>query len=88
VPHDSTDPVLDEIALFSSYKSQHLEPVELVPLVNDVRIGPLAPNACHTAELRFIALATGVLTVEGVRVVDLMTNEVTECRDLPTVICT
>ncbi|EWC48376.1 hypothetical protein DRE_02145 [Drechslerella stenobrocha 248] len=85
VPHNMTEPVVEDAALYSSYKSQHLEVVELIPLVNDVRIGPLAPNACHTAELRFIALATGVLTIEGVRVVDLMTNDITECRELPTV---
>ncbi|KAK6335597.1 hypothetical protein TWF696_002364 [Orbilia brochopaga] len=88
VPHNMTEPVVEDAALYSSYKSQHLEAVELIPLVNDVRIGPLAPNACHTAELRFIALATGVLTIEGVRVVDLMTNDHTECRELPTVVCT
>ncbi|KAK6515479.1 hypothetical protein TWF506_007813 [Arthrobotrys conoides] len=88
IPHNMTEPVVEDAALFSSYKSQHLEAVELIPLVNDVRIGPLAPNACHTAELRFIALATGVLTIEGVRVVDLMTNDITECRELPTVVCT
>ncbi|KAF3909863.1 hypothetical protein ABW21_db0205738 [Orbilia brochopaga] len=88
VPHNMTEPVVEDAALYSSYKSQHLEAVELIPLVNDVRIGPLAPNACHTADLRFIALATGVLTIEGVRVVDLMTNDDTTCRDLPTVVCT
>ncbi|KAK6544409.1 hypothetical protein TWF694_001104 [Orbilia ellipsospora] len=87
IPHNMTEPVVESAALYSSYKSQHLDAVELIPLVNDVRIGPLAPNACHTAELRFIALATGVLTIEGVRVVDLMTNEITECRELPTVVC-
>lgn len=47
---------------------------------------PLLPSACHTAELRFIALATGVLNVEGVRVVDLVTNETTDCRDLPSIV--
>lgn len=49
---------------------------------------PLAPLACHTTELRFIALTTGVLNVEGVRVVDISTNpsETTECRDLPSII--
>lgn len=60
-----------------------------ISLIFDILIyRPLAPNACHTAELRFIALATGVLTIEGVRVVDLMTNDITECRELPTVVCT
>jgi len=48
---------------------------------------PLAPNACHNAELRFIALATGVLNLDGIRVVDLLTNEITDCRDLPSIVC-
>lgn len=39
VPHNITEPVVEDAALYSSYKSQHLEAVELVPLVNDVRIG-------------------------------------------------
>lgn len=56
-------------------------------LIRGVRVGrPLLPSACHTAELRFIALATGVLNVEGVRVVDLVTNETTDCRDLPSIV--
>lgn len=39
IPHTMTEPIVEDTALFSSYKSQHLEAVELVPLVNDVRIG-------------------------------------------------
>jgi hypothetical protein len=44
------------------------------------------PSACHTTELRFVPLATGLLTLEGVRVVDLNTNETTECRELPSIV--
>lgn len=44
------------------------------------------PSACHTAELRFVPLTTGLLSVEGVRVVDLNTNETTECRELPSIV--
>ena len=49
---------------------------------------PLAPMACHTSELRFIALTTGVLSVDGVRVVDISASPsvTTECRDLPSVV--
>lgn len=83
---DATESVLDENVVYQTHRAQYLEPAELVPLVNDVRVGPLLPSACHTAELRFIALATGVLNVEGVRVVDLVTNETTDCRDLPSIV--
>ena len=44
------------------------------------------PSACHTAELRFVPLATGLLSIEGVRVVDLNSNETTDCKDLPCIV--
>lgn len=44
------------------------------------------PSACHTTELSFVPLTTGLLTLEGVRVVDLNTNETTECKDLPSIV--
>jgi hypothetical protein len=47
---------------------------------------PLVPSACHTAELKFVPLTTGLLRVEGVRVVDLNSNETTDCRDLPSIV--
>lgn len=47
---------------------------------------PLMPSACHTTELRFVPLTTGLLTLEGVRVIDISTNETTECKDLPSIV--
>ncbi|KAF8476046.1 TRAPP trafficking subunit Trs65-domain-containing protein, partial [Kalaharituber pfeilii] len=88
VVHDGTGYVMDEGAVYTAHRSQILEPAELVCLMNDVRVGPLAPLACHTTELRFIALTAGVLNVEAVRIVDITTSvhETTECRDLPSII--
>lgn len=43
----------------------------LIPLTADIRIGPLPPGACTTAEMRFLVLRAGVLPVEALRVVDL-----------------
>jgi len=47
---------------------------------------PLMPSACHTTELSFVPLTTGLLSLEGVRVVDLNTNETTECKELPSIV--
>jgi len=44
---------------------------DLLPLTPDLRIGPLAPGASTTAEMRFLVLRAGVVRLEAVRVVDL-----------------
>ncbi|GAA5856105.1 hypothetical protein JCM9279_002368 [Rhodotorula babjevae] len=43
----------------------------LVPLENDVRIGPLAPNSCASVGIRFLAIRPGAHVVEALRIVDL-----------------
>ncbi|GAA5900932.1 hypothetical protein JCM6882_005982 [Rhodosporidiobolus microsporus] len=43
----------------------------LVPLENDVRIGPLAPNTCASVGIRFLAIRPGAHCVEQLRLVDL-----------------
>ncbi|KAL7276511.1 hypothetical protein RUND412_000502 [Rhizina undulata] len=83
---NGVEPVRSDEDVWAIHRGLGLEAVELVPLVNDVRVGPLLPSACHTAELRFVALVVGVLTLEGVRVVDLVSNETTECRELPSIV--
>ncbi|KAI9839976.1 MAG: hypothetical protein M1819_000168 [Sarea resinae] len=79
------DAVVDENIVYAMQRNAIMEPAELVSLSTDVRVGPLAPGACHTVELKFLALATGALHVETVRVVDLATQDTTEvyARDLP-----
>lgn len=46
----------------------------------------LSPGSCYTANLNFLALSAGVLSVESVRVIDLATNETADMRDLPSII--
>ena len=36
---DVTEAVLDEAVVYQTHRAQYLEPAELVPLVNDVRVG-------------------------------------------------
>ncbi|KAI9819913.1 MAG: hypothetical protein M1827_006483 [Pycnora praestabilis] len=80
------DAIADENIVYAMQKSEIMEPAELVSLSTDVRIGPLAPSACHTAELKFLVLAPGVLQVEAIRVVDLSSQETTDIRDLPSIL--
>lgn len=46
----------------------------------------LSPGSCYTADLKFLALSAGVLSVESIRVVDLVTNEAVDIRELPSVV--
>ncbi|KAI0128056.1 TRAPP trafficking subunit Trs65-domain-containing protein [Hypoxylon sp. NC0597] len=80
------DAVLDENFVHAMQHSSIIDGTEVVCLSADVRVGPLAPGACHVAELRFLALKEGIVNVEAVRVVDLANNEHVDIRELPTVI--
>ncbi|KAI9683176.1 MAG: hypothetical protein M1829_005967 [Trizodia sp. TS-e1964] len=80
------DAVADENIVYTMQKGSIMAATELVCLSTDLRVGPLMPAACHTAELEFIALGSGVLHIEAVRVVDLATQETTDIRDLPNII--
>lgn len=42
----------------------------IVPLENDVRIGPLPPDACQSVHLRFLALRAGAHTLPALRLTD------------------
>ncbi|KAF2496180.1 hypothetical protein BU16DRAFT_561014 [Lophium mytilinum] len=81
-----TKAVVDDNIVYAKQKNARQEPADLVSLTTDVRIGHLSPGACYTAELKFLALASGVLSVDALRVVDLATQEATDIRDLPSII--
>lgn len=78
--------VVDDNIVYAKQKNSKLEPAELISLTTDVRIGHLSPGACYTAELKFLALSSGVLSVDALRVVDLSTQEATDIQDLPSVV--
>lgn len=78
--------VLDENILHALQKHAAIEPAEIICYSTDVRVGPLAPSACHTIELRFVALRSGVVGMDAVRVIDLVTQEHVDIRDLPSII--
>ncbi|KAF2996659.1 hypothetical protein E8E13_003755 [Curvularia kusanoi] len=56
--------VLDENVVYGRQKGAKTEATELVCLTTDIRLGQLSPGSCYTAELKFVALAAGVQTVD------------------------
>lgn len=84
------DAVADENVLHLAQRlaAAAIEASDLVCLSADVRVGPLAPGACHEVELRFVALREGIVSLEAVRVVDLGSQEHVDVRDLPLVVVT
>jgi TRAPP trafficking subunit Trs65 len=72
--------------LHAMQKHAALEPAEIICYGTDVRVGPLAPSACHTIELHFVALRSGVIELDAVRVIDLVNQEHVDIRDLPSII--
>ncbi|KAM7209305.1 TRAPP trafficking subunit Trs65 domain containing protein [Naviculisporaceae sp. PSN 640] len=80
------DAVMDENVVHAMQRSSAIDDTEIICLSADVRIGPLAPDACAVAELRFVALREGVVGVEAVRIVDLATQEHVDVRELPVVV--
>jgi hypothetical protein len=80
------DAVLDETVVHAMQRNSVVDAAEVVCLSADVRVGPLAPNACAVVELRFLALKEGVVGLEAVRVVDLVSQEHADVRELPLVV--
>ena len=77
------DAVLDENIVHAMQRSSLVDAADVVCLNADARVGPLAPNSCHTVDLRFVALREGIVGVEAVRVIDLATQEHVDVRELP-----
>ena len=47
---------------------------------------PLIPDSCFHTELKFLPLALGHLQIEAVRVVDVVSNDYVDVRDLPDIV--
>ncbi|KAI0489673.1 TRAPP trafficking subunit Trs65-domain-containing protein [Xylaria cf. heliscus] len=87
LPHDKSvaEAILDDNVVHAMQSSSVVDNAELVCLSADVRIGPLVPGTCHTAELKFLALKEGIVGVDAVRIIDLGNNEHVDIRELPSV---
>ncbi|KAH9865535.1 hypothetical protein J1614_009120 [Plenodomus biglobosus] len=55
--------VIDENIVYAKQRSSKKEMAELVCLTTDIRLGSLSPGSCYTANLRFLALATGTSVI-------------------------
>lgn len=84
--HSVADAVLDDNIVHAMQRSSIVDSADVACLSGDVRVGPLPAGACHSVELKFLALKAGIVSVEAVRVVDLASNEHVDIRDLPTTI--
>ncbi|KAK2072998.1 hypothetical protein P8C59_007313 [Phyllachora maydis] len=80
------DAVLDENVVHVMQRSSIVDTTDVVCLSADVRVGPLAPNACAVVELRFLALRAGVVGIEAVRIIDMSSQEHVDVRELPSVV--
>lgn len=47
---------------------------------------PLGPGCCLHTQLKFLPIALGHLQIEAVRVVDVVSNDVVDVRDLPDIV--
>ncbi|RKF74425.1 hypothetical protein GcM1_239042 [Golovinomyces cichoracearum] len=76
------DAVLDENTVYAIQKRSS-KATELISLTTKQNIGPLSPMACHEVELEFVALDSGTIQVEAVRILDLDTQVYYDVTDLP-----
>jgi hypothetical protein len=53
---------------------------------NNPQCSSLGPAACYTAEIKFLPLASGVLHLDVLRLVDLATQQAMDVQHLPDII--
>ncbi|KAL4950607.1 TRAPP trafficking subunit Trs65-domain-containing protein [Aspergillus filifer] len=78
--------VTDDNIVHAMQKSVAGQEADLICLSTDVRVGPLLPGTCFATELKFLPLAVGSLRLESVRLIDGITNETSDIRDLPDIL--
>ncbi|ODQ67268.1 hypothetical protein NADFUDRAFT_40435 [Nadsonia fulvescens var. elongata DSM 6958] len=78
-------PVLSRAALLKSYiQPGHISGDEgLVCLNNDIRLGDvLGPQCSYETNINLLALTKGIHTLNGIRIVDLITDDSYECQGM------
>ena len=94
---DVAQAVVDENIVYAMQHSSLMPPeTDLMALTAELRVGPLAPAQCHECEIEMVAFKEGSLTVDAMRIVDLVREPeegagaqgvVTDIRDLPDIVC-
>ncbi|KAA8909046.1 hypothetical protein TRICI_004666 [Trichomonascus ciferrii] len=75
-------PVIDRTSLRRMYQASSLGSVGIICLANDIRLGPLYPQACFETEINLLALSAGVHSLEGLTIVDQATGDSFDCGRL------
>lgn len=75
-------PVIDRTSLRRMYQASSLGSVGIICLANDIRLGPLYPQACFETEINLLALSAGVHSLEGLTIVDQTTGDNFDCGRL------
>ncbi|ANB13390.1 Uncharacterized protein C14F5.02 [Sugiyamaella lignohabitans] len=75
-------PVIDRSVLKRMVGSRTVQDKGIVCLVNDVRIGPLLPQACFEATITILALSPGIHTLGDSTLVDLSNGQGYDCGPL------
>lgn len=90
---DLAQAICDENIVYALQHSHGIErDTDILSLTAELRIGPLASGCVHESSVKMVALRTGALRVEALRVVDLTRETedglgvITDVRDLPDVI--
>ena len=86
---DIADAVIDDNVLYAMQRNNvaSSEPRSQILCLNtEVKIGSLNPGSCVDAQLGFVSLTTGVLQIEAVRVVDVVSGDAVDVRDLPDIV--
>ena len=80
---DIAEAVVDENILYAMQRNSAHEHAEVISLSTDVRVGILPPSSCLTTEIYFLPLARGYLSIEAVRVLDVVENKYVDVREVP-----
>jgi len=59
---------------------------QIASLNADAKIGPLLPGACHTMQLEFLALSSGLVGLDSINVVDVDTRESVRIVEVPDIV--
>ena len=86
---DTADAIMDETMLYAMQRNTVTggeSQSQILCLSTEIKIGPLNPGSCVDAKLEFMPLAKGVLHIEAVRVVDVVSGDTVDVRDLPDIV--
>lgn len=61
--------------LYQQYHQHKLETCGVIMLTNDVRLGPIEPNAVFESEFELIGISKGVFNLQGLKIFDISSGD-------------